>query len=183
MLSSHYTSKRRYHDACFMDKEQKSNLPMVIQLGNGQSRTYSQTWQRKHLLSVFWMWQPELQMRIGQGLGQCDGFRVTLQQSGWWWWRGCSQSPTSIQSKKVPKGCLPRYFKSGKGHINSFQLSGAKAWGSSEETGLMFLSVKRKRGFAFWLTLLLLLCPCGSWRTYTVKCSRLDQHSLWGLLS
>ena len=149
MLSSHYTSKRRYHDACFMDKEQKSNLPMVIQLGNGQSRTYSQTWHRKHLLSVFWMWQPDLQMRIGQGLGQCDGFRVTLQQSGWWWWRGCSQSPTSIQSKKVPKGCLPRYFKSERATSTLFSCQEPRPEGPVKRLDSCFCQWKEREGLLF----------------------------------
>ena len=162
-----------------MAEEQKSNLPMVTQLGNGQSRTYSQTWCRKQLPSVFWMWQPGLQMRAGQGLGHCEGFGVTLQQPGRWWWWGCGQSPRSIQSKKVPKGCLPRYFKSRKGHINSFHLSGAKAWGSSEETGLCFHQWKEREGLLFdWRSF-----SCFAHVDHEGHTLWLDHHSIWGWLS
>lgn len=97
------------------------------------------------------------------GTWQCDGFRVILQQSGRWWWRGsCGQSPTSIQSKKVPKGACPDISDLERATSTLFSCQEPRPEGPVKRLGSCFPSVKRKRGFAFWLTFLLLLCPCGS---------------------
>lgn len=57
------------------------------------------------------MWQPDLQMRTGQGLGQCEGFGVTLQQPGWWWWwwwwKGAVRAPQAFKIRRCPRGACP----------------------------------------------------------------------------
>lgn len=139
---------------------------------------------RNHTYHVFWMWQPDLQTRIGQGLGaQCDGFRVILQQSGRWWWRKAMSPGRSTKVRRCPRVPCPDISRSGKATSTLLSCQEPRPEGPVKRLGSCFHQWKERERACFWLTFLLLLCPCGSWRTYTVKCSWLDQHSLRGLLS
>lgn len=148
MLSSHYTSKRRYHDACVMDMKQKSNLPMAYTVRNGQSRTYSQTWHRNHLLSVFWMWQPDLQTRIDRldsvmGLEQ---FPSNLVGGGG---GAAVRAPQAFKVRRCPRGACPD-ISDLKGPHQLFQLSEPRPEGPvKRDWALCFHQWKEREGLLF----------------------------------